>query len=294
MFNLKNNLRHFPVEAQNSREGFELVAYGATDQGSKRGENEDSFLLLQLNDNAFTGEQLECLMAVADGLGHDKRGQVASQMAVDILRHSFYLSSVKTPMQRLVSGLEIANQRIFNQAEHDPYLKGMATTLTGVYIKDETAYVAHIGNSRAYLIRDGEIRQLTKDHTLAQVLMEIGDTGSHDISKFAYKTLLLAVGNEPVVEIWKTSVELEANDLLLVCSDGLTAHLTETEVRQIVEDNAAQPEMAVRRLIDKANELGGDDNITAIVAQFRYLARKNLPVTFQTEWEVPLVCRAAA
>lgn len=294
MFNLKNKLRHFPIEAQNSREGFELVAYEATDQGAKRGENEDAFLLLQLNDNAFKGVELECLMAVADGLGNDKRGQIASQMAVDILRTSFNLASIQTPMQRLVSGLEIANQRIFNQSEHDAALKGMATTLTAVYVKDETVYVAHVGNSRAYLIRDGEIRQLTKDQTLAQALMEIGDTRVQDIGKSAYKTLLQAVGNEPFVETWKASFELIPNDLLLVCSDGLTSHLTETEVRQIVEENAAQPEMAVRRLIDEANELGGDDNITAIVAQFRHIARKNMPVPFQTEWEVPMVFRAAA
>ena len=171
MFSFINKFRQFPIDAQNSKEGFELVAFGATDKGLKRGENEESFLLTQLNANRFNGANLECLMAVADGLGHDKRGQIASQMAIDILRNSFYLTSAQTPMQRLVSGLEIANQRIFNQAEHDVSLKGMATTLTAVYVKDETVYIAHLGNSRAYLIRDGQMRKLTKDQTLAQILM---------------------------------------------------------------------------------------------------------------------------
>jgi serine/threonine protein phosphatase PrpC len=276
VFKLKDTISHFSFDAENSRKGFELVAYGDTDKGAKRGGNEDSFLLLHLNDSPHSfeenGANLECLMAVADGLGHDRRGQIASELAVDILRSSFYLPSVQTPMQRLVSSVEIANQRIFNRAEHDFSLKGMATTMTAVYVKGENVYVAHLGNSRAYVIRDGQLIQLTKDQTLAQALKEIGDQRSVEISETAYKTLLQAVGTEPFVDIWQASFELKPDDMLLVCSDGLTSELTEREIVKIIEQNANFPKTAVRKLIEAANELSGKDNITVIVAHFRHNA----------------------
>lgn len=289
VFNLKDTIRHFPLDAENSKKGFELVAYGATDKGVKRGENEDSFLLLHLNDSPHsfeeTGANLECLMAVADGLGHDKRGQIASELAIDILRTSFYLPSVQTPMQRLVSGVEIANQRIFNQAEHDFSLKGMATTMTAVYVKGEKVYVAHLGNSRAYIIRDGRLIQLTKDQTLAQALKDIGEDRKHEISETAYKTLLQAVGTEPFVDIWQSSFDLKPEDILLVCTDGLTSELTEREIVKIIEENINFPKTAVRRLIEAANELSGKDNITVIAAHFRHNAKEFEIVPFKKEFE---------
>jgi protein phosphatase len=288
-FNLEDSIRHFPIDEINSRGGFELVAYGATEQGSKRDSNEDSFMLLHLNDSAHSFEDhsvnLECLMAVADGLGHDKRGQIASQMAVDILRSSFFLPSVQTPMQRLISGLEIANQRIFNQSEHDFSLKGMATTLTAVYVKGETVYIAHLGNSRAYVIRDGQMRQLTKDQTLAQVLKEIGDERSVEINQMAYKTLLQAVGTEPFVDIWQSSFQLQEDDVLLVCTDGLTSELNEREIVEIIEENIKFPKTIVRRLIEESNEKSGKDNITAIVAHFRHNVAELKSISLDNEFK---------
>jgi PPM family protein phosphatase len=297
MFSLKKRFQPLKFGAPSQEDGFELVAFGATDPGVRRDANEDSFLLYHPHGAAdsLRDSEVDCLLAVADGLGRDERGKLASQMAVDVLCQSFFLPSQQPPMQRLVSGFEIANRRIVNQAEYDRSLQGMATTLTAVYVKDDTAYIAHVGNSRAYLIRGGKISRLTKDQTLAQVLIETGGANRHEISKSAHKTLLQAVGKEPFAGVCQRSVDLAPGDLLLLCSDGLTAHLTETEIRRVIEQNAAEPEFAVRRLVSEANERGGEDNITAIVAQYRRLARQSVSLKLATRVEPPpQVFRAAA
>ncbi|MEZ5428268.1 MAG: protein phosphatase 2C domain-containing protein [Pyrinomonadaceae bacterium] len=292
MFGLNEKMERLTSGASFAECDMEIEAFGASDRGEKRGENEDSFLIWRIGGvpGSKAGEAGEILLAAADGLGRDRRGQIASRLAVETLRKVFSFPSYLPPGARLANGLEIINRRIFNLAKHDSLLRGMATTLTVVYIKDATAYIANIGNSRAYLIRQGEIRQLTKDHTLAQILLENGYADRRDISERACKTLLQAVGNDFSVEIWQTSIDLAPDDLILVCSDGLTAEMADEELRRIVNDHAAGPEAAVRRLIDRANALGGKDNITAIVAGVKQIARKISPVSAGIN--DPLICKA--
>ncbi|MCB1025867.1 MAG: serine/threonine-protein phosphatase [Acidobacteria bacterium] len=273
VFNLSDKIQQFPNDGESNQNGFELAAYGSTDKGFMRDKNEDSFLLLDLNDSRHPlgdhGADLECLMAVAEGSEHSKRGQIASELAIDILRTSSYLPNVKTPIERLVSSVEIANQRIFDHAEHDFSLKGMAATMAAVYVKGTTVYVAYPGNLRPHVVRNGTMIQLAKVQTLAQILEKIGIERRSEISRSAYKALTQAVGPEPSADIWQSCFELMPNDTLLICTAGLTSEIPEQDLVRIINENIAIPKSAVRRLIWQATLSSGEENITVIVAQFR-------------------------
>lgn len=251
------------------------IRYAAkTDVGMKRSHNEDYFALIE-------DEQL---FIVADGMGGHACGEVASKLSADVIgefyahskdqdatwpyRYDHNLSYVEN---RLVAAVRLANARIFQTSQTDANLRGMGTTFVGCLIKDKAAYVAHVGDSRVYRISTGgDIDQLTRDHSLLEDYKDARpDMTEEEERNFPHKNVITrALGMRDNVQVDIKKVDIGDGDRFLLCSDGLCGMLGDEELRRIVSDND-DLEAAVNRLIDRANEEGGTDNITAMVVECR-------------------------
>ena len=170
------------------------------------------------------------------------------------------------PVKRLVSAGKLANNKIYHTSRSDPKLNGMGTTVVSVLVDQDTAYVAHVGDSRAYLIRNKKIQRLTEDHSLindyiSQGLLKIEEAGQHPLKH----VITRALGSNPNVEVDVKTVTLGHGDAVLLCSDGLSNLLTDEEMRINALDSLQDPQTACRQLIDLANKNGGDDNITIVL-----------------------------
>lgn len=232
---------------------------GQTHIGRERERNEDAF---------FADDDLG-LYIVSDGMGGHAAGDVASQMAVEtvveVLSKAVRPSTPEETYELLSTALQHANTRVHQAGEADPKLRGMGCTLTLLYMADGYAAVAHVGDSRCYLWRDYEVSQLTKDHTVASELVAVGAFSEEDVdaSPFAH-ALTRAVGVKPDVEVDTFGVELEPDDHLLLCSDGLSKYVTSLDwLARELEDTHLED--TAHRLIDYANAQGGTDNITAVL-----------------------------
>jgi serine/threonine protein phosphatase PrpC len=255
-----------------------LVSVSArTDVGMHRAGNEDSFLLADLTTGATPdgadvhthqlGER-GSLMIVSDGMGGAAAGEIASEMAVTTIRESLdeMPASMEIP-NRLKAATEIANERIWNHSQDNPEMSGMGATLTAVLVQDTTAYVAQVGDSRAYLIRREQIKQLTKDQSLVQMLVDSGAISADQMDSVPQNVIMQALGTQPVVKVAMTAVQLFRNDCVVICSDGLSNKVTADELREAATSGETLTE-ACRMLIQKANDRGGEDNITVILARF--------------------------
>ena len=231
------------------------VRIGASsDIGRARERNEDSFLVQ------------EPLFAVADGMGGHRGGNVASSLAVKTL------SSIDLSAEGLAASLEErvkqANRRVLEQGAADRELRGMGTTLTAVLADGERAYVAHVGDSRAYLLRDGNLQQLTEDHTLVQRMVREGKLSAEEAGNHPQRSILTrALGVEENLSVEQLTMDLHAGDRLILCTDGLTSMVDRENIQEILEAES-DPQAASERLVDAANAAGGDDNITVIVLDF--------------------------
>ncbi len=220
----------------------------ATDIGRVREGNEDSYL------------SDEPLFAVADGMGGHKGGEVASQLAVEILEHESREGTVALGQQ-----LRDANAAVFDRSQSDTSVQGMGTTLTAVVIRDMVASFAHVGDSRAYLLRVGDLRRLTDDHTLVNRMVKSGEISEEEAEVHPHRSVLTrALGTEPDVTVDEFTVTLMDGDRLLLCSDGLTGMATEEQITAILAA-APDPQDAADRLVRAANRAGGVDNITVVV-----------------------------
>jgi serine/threonine protein phosphatase PrpC len=249
----------------------------STDVGMHRAGNEDSFLVADLStdDTALGGGtnihslgERGTLMIVSDGMGGAAAGEIASEMAVTIIRES--IADMPASMEiseRLKTASEKANDRIWNHSQSNPELSGMGATLTAVLVQGTTAYIAQVGDSRAYLARGEQIKQLTKDQSLAQMLVDSGAIKPEQIDSVPQNVIMQALGTQPVVKVAMTAVGLYRDDCLLICSDGLSNKVQPAELRDAVCKTEDLSE-ACRDLIAKANERGGEDNITVVVARF--------------------------
>jgi serine/threonine protein phosphatase PrpC len=254
-----------------------VSVFGRTDIGMHRSGNEDSFLVadltkgdIDLGPGASTHQLGErgSLMIVSDGMGGAAAGEIASEMAVTSIRESLDEMPASTEIsERLKSAAEIANEQIWNHSQENPELSGMGATLTAVLVQGTTAYVAQVGDSRAYLVRREQIKQLTKDQSLAQMLVDSGAIKPEQMESVPQNVIMQALGTQPVVKVVMTAVELYRDDCLVICSDGLSNKVTPEELRETVRDIQDLTE-ACRVLIEKANERGGEDNITVIIARF--------------------------
>ena len=220
----------------------------ATDIGRVRERNEDSMLVDPP------------LYVVADGMGGHRGGQVASQVALEAME------GLATEGQgSLADHVRRANRAVWDRSIEDERLSGMGTTLTAARIDGGSALIAHVGDSRAYLLRDGSLQQLTTDHTLVARMVRSGEITEAEAEVHPHKNVLTrALGTDEDVQVDEDSIALVDGDRLLLCSDGLTGMVTEDQIQAILE-NSDQPQQAADRLVKAANRAGGIDNITVVV-----------------------------
>ncbi|HSC45242.1 MAG TPA: Stp1/IreP family PP2C-type Ser/Thr phosphatase [Candidatus Acidoferrum sp.] len=251
----------------------QIASGGATDVGMVRTNNEDCFQIVpSLN-----------LFVLADGMGGEAHGEIASSLAVEtVVKHCLegredpeatLVGDVKpglTPKSRqLLSAVQLANQKVFGSAEKNSAQRGMGATLTAAWIDDLNLSVGHVGDSRLYLLRTGVLQQLTSDHSLVAEQVRRGIlTASEAESSTMQNVLLRALGTQPQVEVDVEQVGLFPHDTLLLCSDGLTRMVTEPEIAGALQSEP-DPQKAAEKLIRLANEGGGVDNVTAIVVSLK-------------------------
>jgi len=237
-----------------------LHAVGITDIGNVRAENQDSFTV-QTAPCSENGNSL--LAVVADGVGGGKAGNVASKIAVDALK-DIYLESAGDPQVVMRRAIEAANALILERSGVDDLCRGMATTCTALMVKGDSVIVGHVGDSRAYRIRDGEISRLTEDQTLPRRLFREGLITEEEIELHPQGSILTnAVGTKKKIEVEIISSELRERDTFVLCSDGMYKYLNDEEIKGIV--NKAGIEASPEQFVAAAKERGGDDNITVIV-----------------------------
>ncbi|HZU39866.1 MAG TPA: Stp1/IreP family PP2C-type Ser/Thr phosphatase [Solirubrobacteraceae bacterium] len=222
-----------------------------TDTGRQRRGNEDS---------AFAHAPL---FVVADGMGGAQAGEVASQMAVETFRQA--LPDGTSAEERLAQRIREANRRIHDRSRAERERAGMGTTLTAAYLDDGTLAIAHVGDSRAYLMRDGALKRLTRDHSLVGELVQRGKLTEEEAAEHPQRSIITrALGPEPDVEVDTWSYPVRAGDVILLCSDGLTSMVSEDEVAEILA-GGKRLEDAAEGLIGAANAAGGRDNITVVL-----------------------------
>jgi protein phosphatase len=248
------------------------IRYAAkTDVGQKRNHNEDYFSLIE-------DEQL---FIVADGMGGHASGEVASKMAAETVGEFYQRTkdeeatwpykvdrSLSYIENRLVCGIKLANYRIFEAASRDIRYKGMGTTIVSALIKADKIYLAHVGDSRCYRIRDGKIQQLTRDHSLLEDYKEAKpDMTDEEQRNFPHKNVITrALGMRDTVQVDVKPHQIMDGDFYVMCSDGLSGMVEDEQIREIVAKGKSL-ERVVEELVDQANRAGGTDNITTLVLQ---------------------------
>ena len=224
-----------------------------TDQGHVRSNNQDAY---------YAGERL---LVVADGMGGMAAGDVASRAAVDAMTSLDVAIDNEHQMDALHKALEAANGRIAEHVLTDAALQGMGTTMTAVIFSGDRAALAHVGDSRAYLLRDGRLNQLTKDDTYVQMLVDQGLIRPEEAAGHPRRAVVTqALQGEPVSPSY-VIVEPQAGDRWLLCSDGLTTVVSPESIEETLLTGAA-PQECCERLLELALEAGGPDNVTIIVA----------------------------
>ena len=251
----------------------QIVSGGATDVGMVRTNNEDSYQIVPAVN----------LFVLADGMGGEAHGEVASSLAVEtVVKHCLEgredpgatpAGKVRPDLweksQRLGNAVHLANEKVFASAAQNAEQRGMGATLTAAWIDDMNLSVAHVGDSRVYLLRTGVLQQLTSDHSLVAEQVRRGIlTASEAESSTMQNVLLRALGTQPQVEVDIEQVGLFPNDVLVLCSDGLTRMVTEPEIAGALQSEP-DPQKAAEKLIRLANEGGGADNVTAIVVALK-------------------------
>jgi len=229
---------------------------GASDVGRVRKVNEDAFWF---DDR---------LLIVADGMGGHVAGEVAAAVALETVKEaigSLHLEAGAPVEEHVRHAVSAANRRVFEKARQEG-LDGMGTTLTIAVVVDRVAYLGHVGDSRAYHIQNERLVQITEDHSVVAELVKAGGISAAEAHTHPYRNLLTrALGTTPDVEADLYRVSLNPGEGLLLCTDGLTAVLTDEEIYRVLEQ-CRDPDAGARRLIELANARGGPDNITAVVA----------------------------
>ncbi len=267
-----------------SNKAIRVEVFAKTDLGRTRDHNEDRFLVADLTRKAASLQPdvrqhdigpRGTLLVVADGMGGAAAGELASEMATDTI----YAHLVKTwnaedevtPQRfayRLKEAVEVANSSIHAHAKAHPEVRGMGTTTTAAGVLNDHLYLTQVGDSRAYLIRGGQAHQITKDQSLMQRLVEAGELTEEEAAQSERRNIILqALGPDPKVKVDLTHQEVRRGDILVLCSDGLSGQVKKEEIAQIV---TTTPDLsaACDKLIALANQRGGPDNITVVIARF--------------------------
>lgn len=278
-----------------SEQDINAWVYGCTDVGMVRRNNEDAFVIVDLTtqtgtvsavpagapidtelaDTGSEGSLKKCtlgpqglLMAVSDGMGGAEAGEIASYLVVESLRTELTGVEYDKPTAHLVrEAVERANNIVWDAAAA-PNRAGMGATLTAALVRGDRAYIAGVGDSRCYVIRGRRIRQVTRDQSLVESLVELGHITREEAEQSPHRNIILqAIGTRPSVAVALARLQLFRGDMLLLCSDGLSGKLSAEEMRDMA---LAGPtiEEACKRMVACAKERGGEDNITAILSHF--------------------------
>jgi serine/threonine protein phosphatase PrpC len=249
----------------------QIVSGGVTNVGRVRTNNEDSFRIVDSMN----------LYILSDGMGGEAHGEIASAMAVEVVAEHCAETEVDPAMtifadmpsawtektRRLSSAVHLANKSIFDSAQKHPEQRGMGATITTAWIDGTRLSIAHVGDSRAYLLRSGSLQQLTSDHSLVAEQVRRGILTPAEAERSDMQSVLLrALGAHPDIEVDSEEHTLFSSDVLLLCSDGLTRMVTEPEIAGTLQAEP-DPTKASERLVELANEQGGADNVTAIVVR---------------------------
>lgn len=248
---------------------FEVIASIQTDVGCVREINEDNGRHFKPNDpEVLTGKG--SLTIVADGMGGHASGEVASEMAVELISRLYY-GDEREPALALRHAVGEANRLIYAASSKDERLRGMGTTCTALVLHNGSAYAAHVGDSRLYMIRRGEIYLMTEDHSAVMEMVKLGVITREEARHHADKNVILrALGTAPEVEVsvWGAPLPVREGDQFLLCSDGLYDLVEDAEIKQIVL-GAPDPHGACEQLIALAKERGGHDNVTVGIIEIR-------------------------
>ena len=269
------------ASSQSAAGEIRVRVFGRTDVGRVREHNEDSFIIADLTrqtrslreeDRLQVIGERGSLMAVCDGMGGAAAGEVASELAVNIIYEKLIEGDLPTDhddlARRVVRAIEAAGLRIYSEAKLDRHHRGMGTTATVASLLDSYLFLGQVGDSRAYILRGDKLVQVTRDQSLVNQLIEAGQLTEEEAENFEHNNIILqALGTSDTVQVDLTFVAVRRGDTLLLCSDGLSGMIRYEEIRQTLIEHQDTLE-ACKVLTDKANEAGGHDNVTVIVAKF--------------------------
>ena len=256
-----------------------LVEVGSlSDPGQVRELNEDYFGTPETMEISLDlVERRGRLYAVADGMGGHAAGEVASRQAISTLFKEYYASPSAEIIERMKEAIETANAEVHAQASLDRAKAGMGTTLVAAVLEGDDLYVANVGDSRAYLVREKSIEQITRDHSWVNEQVQAGVITEQEAREHLYRNIITrSLGTKPDVDIDFFQRKVQPGDVLVLCCDGLSNEVEDDEIARIV--SATDPQEAAQALIDLANQRGGPDNITTIVVKIGEVVKAPLPV----------------
>ena len=239
-----------------------------SDTGRRRRHNEDQYVCVPP------------LFAVADGMGGAQAGEIASGLAASVLNEA---AGDERGEERVAALIQEANRRVFQRSNEDASTSGMGTTMTVALVDGDTIAFGHVGDSRAYRIRDGKLEQLTDDHSLVGELVRSGRLSEEEAESHPQRSVITrALGTEPDVDVDTFTVDGEPGDVYLICSDGLTDMVPPREVEALLAGRTGDLDAAARALVDAANAGGGEDNITVVLFQIVANSPAGSEVTMQS------------
>ncbi|MGQ9600984.1 MAG: Stp1/IreP family PP2C-type Ser/Thr phosphatase, partial [Anaerolineae bacterium] len=251
----------------------DLAVASLTDTGRSRSHNED-YVSYYLPPDPRQQARKGTIYLVADGMGGHNAGEVASQGAVELVIGQYYSDTTHDIPTSLMRAFHAANQQIYRWAQADPARSGMATTLVAAVILQRQVFIASVGDSRAYLIRNSQIAQITRDHSWVEEQVQAGLITADQARRHPQRNVVTrALGAKPSVEVDLFEGEIAEGDLLVLCTDGLTSHIEDAEIAAIVQQRP--PVEAAQWLVAQANERGGSDNISVLIIS----ARKAVPAS---------------
>ena len=239
-----------------------MESYSITDTGRMRDSNQDSVYCEESAVGSFPN-----LFLVADGMGGHNAGDLASKTGIETFVESIRQSHRRTPVSAMEDAVEDANEAILNKSFEDPHYSGMGTTLVGMMIDEETVFIVNIGDSRLYRIR-GSIEQITTDHSLVEEMVMSGEIGKDQMRTHPNKNIITrALGTTPHPRPDFFDIQAREGDVFLLCSDGLSNMLDDKEIETVILGEERPLSEIGKDLIDRANEAGGKDNISAVLVR---------------------------
>ncbi len=252
-----------------------LTVHHRSDAGRVRDHNED-YLGYRQPEEPEIRSQAGWLYAVADGVGGAQAGEVASKLAVQTLLNAYYHAYAESPAERLREAFAQANRTVHEQADPQDGNYRMSTTLVAAVIRDRELTVANVGDSRAYLVQEGQMRQITRDHAVVARLVAEGVITPQQAENHPQRHIInRSIGTRPEVQVDIFNEAFMPGDALLLCSDGLTEHLNDAEILTALQGD--DPEASVQQLVDETNARGGSDNITVLLVRALRQPQERLP-----------------